>query len=224
MLPHEAFAFYYQKQKERWDFLFLGDMTEADDRRAFWQEWAKRKDPRLMGHPMMKKKDWKLRAVPLSVHGDAVPVVKVGKPGTRSFDTYSLQSLRSKGTSMEVLVYMFGIFDSCIAKAKEHGGVDTLDCIWRIVVWSLTALYEGKWPEKNWDGGPLTNPAHQALAGQYLAEGFFGVVVCLKGDLDYYTKNLGLRHYNANLMCDYCPARRDASDPHYLFNNVGHSC
>ena len=65
-----------------------------------------------------------------------VPVVKVGKPGSASCETYSMQSLWSKGSTM----------------AGDHGGYDTHEEIRNIVIWSFKALATGKWPLHNWDG------------------------------------------------------------------------
>ena len=97
VLPHEIFAHTYQHNPKRFRQLFLGDKTTPSERAAFWHELQKRKDPRLLGHPMTKMRNWAQKAIPLSLHGDGVPVVKVGKPGSESFETYSMQSLWAKG-------------------------------------------------------------------------------------------------------------------------------
>ena len=58
------------------------------------------------------------------------------------------------------------------------------------------------------------------MAGKPLADGFFAVIYALKGDLDYLTKSLKLRHYNSNEMCDLCPAtRRKGSDQRMVYCN-----
>ena len=55
-------------------------------------------------------------------------------------------------------------------------------------------------------------------AGQPLADGLFGVLWSLKGDLDYFSKTLKLRHYNSNHMCDLCTAGR-VGGRELLYNN-----
>lgn len=52
------------------------------------------------------------RAIPVSVHGDAVPVVRVGKPGSASLECLSLQSLLAEGTTLRVKLLMFSMFES----------------------------------------------------------------------------------------------------------------
>eukprot|EP00959_Pyramimonas_sp_CCMP1952_P182770 3822151-Pyramimonas_sp.AAC.1 len=59
------------------------------------------------------------------------------------------------------------------------------------------------------------------LAGERLAGGHFLVLLSLKGDLDYYAKTLRLRHYNANDLCDLCPARRGSRLRALEFTNFG---
>eukprot|EP00969_Alexandrium_andersonii_P107784 4755550-Alexandrium_andersonii.AAC.1 len=50
------------------------------------------------------------------------------------------------------------------------------------------------------------------LAGKPLADGHFCVLLSLKGDLDYFTQTLSLRHYNSNMLCDFCPALRTTEE------------
>jgi hypothetical protein len=48
--------------------------------------------------------------------------------------------------------------------------------------------------------------AESLLAGNNLADGFFCVPWLLKGDLDYFAKHLGLKHYARDDFCDFCKA------------------
>ena len=57
------------------------------------------------------------------------------------------------------------------------------------------------------------------MANQPLAGGYFGVIYALKGDLEYFTKSLKLRHFNSLDMCDLCPATRRDSDRSLMYNN-----
>ena len=54
--------------------------------KRFWDEVAKGKDPSIAGHPLMDRDGWRQQAVPISLHGDAVPRISAGKPGSESFD------------------------------------------------------------------------------------------------------------------------------------------
>ncbi len=47
-------------------------------------------------------------------------------------------------------------------------GCDTWDNIWEALVWSFTAMFEGKWPTISWDGKPLCLMDDKRLAGKPL--------------------------------------------------------
>ena len=91
-----------------------------------------------------------------------------------------MQSLWAKGSTMAVKMLLFGIFESCIAKARHHGSYDTYEHIWKILIWSFKALAIGKWPLRNWDGSAWQDGSRQALAGTDLADGQFAVLYVVK--------------------------------------------
>jgi len=178
----------------------------------FWEGVVRRGDPRLDGHSMCGRPDWKKFAIPYAIHGDAVPVTRVGKAGTASCDVVSSQSLLQYGSSLDVKNVIFAIFLENVATVPEHG-VSTMDRVWKIIHWSLFFTFLGVWPTCDWQGNEWTDehPAERALAGTWLADGFFAVVWLLKGDLDYFAKHLHLRSYSANVPCDFCPCDKDRS-------------
>ena len=93
--------------------------------------------------------------------------------------------------------------------------------IWRILGWLFHFLAQGKWPHVDWNNKAWTpeNPTGIALAGTDLADGLCAVIYGLLGDLDHMAKSYKLRHYNANLMCDICPANREETVRAFLYNN-----
>ncbi len=168
---------------------------------------VRRKDPRIRLHPMARRQRWAETCVPISLHGDAVPCIAVGKAGSRSLDVFSWQAvLASTGSSVDMKNYIYSIFEHC--KAKD--GQNTMTEIWAVVLWSLSALFLGKWPDKDHKGNDWPEGSAEAMmSGTDLAGGFCAVVWQLKGDLDYFCKALGLRSYNANKPCDLCPCDKD---------------
>ena len=109
----------------------FGHEGTADRLQVFWSEVIRRQDPRMKEHPMCAKADWMRRAIPIVIHGDAVPVVKVGKPGTKSFDCLSWASLLSSGHTLKVKNLMFGLFEE--NKANSNG-INTMDEVWRVLM------------------------------------------------------------------------------------------
>lgn len=220
VLPHILFAFLFASHPAAFHELFIGDMDSENPVGMFWDYVFKSKDPRLDNHPLKDRPGWQTRALPLSIHGDAVPCVGIGKAGTSSFDAYSWQGiLAKKASTMRVKQFIFGIFEKCKCKFSEDG-VDTMDSIFHVVVWSLWFLYLGIWPTCDAWGKPWQ--AHQlselALAGTQLAGGYFGVLWIIKGDLDHLAKNLHLPHYGSAEPCALCPAR-STGDEEMSFTN-----
>ena len=81
---------------------------------------------------------------------------------------------------MQVKQYITSIFKQSVTEG-------TMDEIWRVVVWSLEALYEGKWPATDHRGVPYpANSAEGLIAGQDLAGGYRGLLWMIKGDLKFF--------------------------------------
>ena len=155
ILPHLVFAFFFSGMRSNFDAKMFGPEGAEDRIHDFWSEVVHRRDPRLARHPMCDKIDWMRRAIPLVIHGDAVPVVKVGRPGTKSFDCLSWASLLASGHTLKVKNWMFGLFE-------QNKGVDTMDEVWRVLMWSFRALYEGEHPRTDWDGNAWPDKSLEA--------------------------------------------------------------
>jgi hypothetical protein len=207
LLPHVHFAHLYTNHRAVFDLQMLGGRPEVV--KTFWGGVLQRRDPRARLHPMAVRENWDALAVPIALHGDAVPVIAVGKAGTKSLDVFSWQSVLALGTTLQVKNYVYSMFEQNKAKTELHGR-DTMAEIGVVVLWSLRALFEGLWPSQNHRGEPwAAGTAEATLAGQPLAGGYFGVTWLVKGDLDYFTKTLHLRSYNANEPCDLCPCDKN---------------
>ena len=136
---------------------------------------AARRDPRIQHHPMVTRANWMKNAIAITLHTDAVPVLGVGGHHTNSLDVFSWQSLFTADglTVQEIKNYIFSILEDSKTKPTDHGG-NTQEEIWRIIAWSfLGNAYRME-----------DASAECALAGSFLADGFFGVVWGLKADLE----------------------------------------
>lgn len=205
LLPHETFAKLYQDDKPLFSKLLMdgGDDCTVKD---FWAEVRRRKDPRLEEHPMLERTDWDSLAIPLSLHGDAVPCTSVGKSGSKSYDVCSMQGLLSSGPTLEMKMYIYGIFEVNNSTSDES---DTQFHIWRVVVWSLWWAFQGRWPTHDPRGKEYPRGTTEGdRGGHYFAGGRFFVLWLLKADLDHLAKGFGLAHYGANHPCPLCPADR----------------
>ena len=180
LLPHAEFANTYKHFKTRWSQQYLGKATVDVIREAdivlpeFWKEVVTRKDPRIQHHPLCTRPNWMTKACVFQIHGDAVPCISVGKPGSKSFDVYSSSGVLAQGSTIETKTYIFGLFDKCnVTEPTTHC---TMTHIWKIVFWSLFWLWLGRWPTHDWHGieyqrdSPEGKLAHEDI---WLADGFF---------------------------------------------------
>jgi hypothetical protein len=80
-LPHAEFAHFYNNRKHFFDEFVLGG-SGFDYRIAkFWETVKQNKDPKLIDHPLLDRPMHTKFCIPISVHGDAVPCIGVGKAG-----------------------------------------------------------------------------------------------------------------------------------------------
>ena len=102
LLPHEEFSQLYANQRAAFNRYVLGADSEAQAEASlqrFWGSLEDGGDPRVASLPMRQEPGWQSKVVPLALHGDAVPCVAVGKPGTKSLDCLSWQSVIASGST-----------------------------------------------------------------------------------------------------------------------------
>ena len=78
---------------------------------------------------------------------------------------------------------------------------------WRLVRWSLESLWLGVWPDADAWGRPFQpDSVDGRRAGSPLAGGYYGVLWCIQGDLEWYHKELQLAHWRNAEPCFLCRA------------------
>ena len=115
-------------------------MPHVSKLRHFWDEMEDH--PLLVGHPVRARRNWKSLCVPISIHGDGVPCVGVGKSWTKSMELLSWASCVASGTTMNTFHYIFGVFAHLLS---TRFGMNTMQQFWKILAWSLRALFAGEW-------------------------------------------------------------------------------
>ena len=201
-MPHDVFATLYHNNQSAFRKHILPDTRPL---RAFWDSQAN--SPLLAGHPMLGVANWRNRAIPLAIHGDAASMVGVGKPWQKSMVLWSWCSILGLGLTSQCNYLVWGVYKLCASTVPTH---DTIETLMQIFCWSLQILYSGRYPHRNWKGELLTNPMDVKRAGKPIAgteDNFlFCVVYLLKGDLDYLFHDLKLNNYNRNTdPCCWCP-------------------
>ncbi|CAE7463162.1 unnamed protein product, partial [Symbiodinium sp. CCMP2592] len=190
MLPHEVFSALYHHYPGYWQASFLPGGVPA--LQAFWKHFDKH--PCMADGTLADKDDFRKTCLPLALHGDAVPTTGLGKVWAKLLQTFNWHCMLCRGGSKATLFLVWSVFEQLLV-AGDNG---TLETFFRILKWSFTALYHGKFPE-----GSV--PARKA--GDWLANGFCGVLVCLQGDLEFFAKSLSLPRWSSNEnCCPLCPA------------------
>ena len=187
LLPHETVSKMAYSYPEEFEQMFGMHKTKC-----FWEQ-VKTDDPRLLRNPIehIDRRD----VVPLWLHGDGVEF------GTDSMLAFSFGSLLCDDQSM----------DSCLLIAGWPKGAScdgTWVEVYRAIAWSFTALWEGRYPDKDWNGKPMGS-----LAGKLLTPaGTRFYVWQLIGDLDYMCNVLKLPHWNKHEWCWLCNgSKKDAT-------------
>ena len=96
---------------------------------------------------MKKREDWKRKAIPVTLHGDKVPVIAVWKHNMKSLDSFSFQSLFASGPTIKIKLLITAIFEQNKCNMEEHG-VSTMLQIWVALCWSFVAAFKGKTPKR----------------------------------------------------------------------------
>ena len=155
----------------------------------FWQAWESH--PGMMRHPVKRFESWQTKFIPISLHGDEVPVMGVGKIWSRSVLSITWMSMLANGLGAkmsDIVFYIWGIFEK-FALPSSTTTVGTMQTLWRVLRWSFQCMYEGTWPARDWRGLPYDKDSLQGKnAGKPLARGYRAVLLQLCGDLDYFSK------------------------------------
>ena len=118
------------------------------------------------------------------------------------------------GSTADSLYYIWSLFLVTAATDAVNGSMARF---LQILNWSLFWLHLGRWPTHHWDGTaylPGTAAYELAHTVRFLADGYYGVLFSLIGDLDYFYKWLKLEnHASTTAPCMYCPA--NLTDPNW---------
>ena len=202
LLPREVFSTIYHCHKDVFLQRFCGGALS--NIKAFWK--AMRGNPAYESHPMnISSPEHVDKCIPLSLHGDAVPVANIGRSSQTSIEAYSFSSMLGKGSTIQNLFLIYLVYPKLVIKTATH---DAYAQFMRKLTWSFYWLYKGVWPEKDEHGKPIVG----GKTG-YLADGWSGVLWGLKGDLDHMAKAMGLNHYASSSAPCICCQANDTNRP-----------
>ena len=195
LLPHEPFSAIYHSYKGAWRQSIYGS---ADSVRRFWE--AQESHPQMVGHPVSFKPNRFTLAIPISMHGDDVPVTGVGKAWTGKLTQWCWASLLGRGGTSEVLFWIYGLFVR-LRVPLQAGGESTLHSFFRILRWSFHWLFKGVFPDRDHNGvKPHTTTLVQFsfFLGQLMCIGY--IVECLAIPRAQVLQGLGPRQESLDFL------------------------
>ena len=202
LLPHEYFAAMYENDKH-WKSSILGDCRTLE---KFWTTFDTH--PLMKDNPLKRIPEYTKTLIPLSLHGDEVPVFGVGKIWARSVLSFSWTSILANAlgaSAEECTIYIWGVFEKFVVQ-DEGDVLGTMSTFFSVLRWSFQALLDGVWPARDWRGIKFPKSSKDGRkAGQPLAGGYRACLLQLCGDLDYFQKWFGIpqstNHLNPCCQC-----------------------
>ena len=159
------------------------------------------------------EQDFQNRAVPIVLHGDAVPCAK-----RMSLDAISWAPLLASPSlsSKDTKVLLTGVMNKTVCSS-------TMPNLWAKVIWALGPILTGTHPTRDHNGqmfAPGTDDSN--VASTPLCGGFFMVIWQIRGDLDYFGNYLDLENSGSLFPCLWCQANTfDRDDnPHAVLWNT----
>ena len=140
LLPHVLFSDIFHKYPATFERCILPD---TDKLQQFWS--SVEDHPSMSGHPIKNIPNFRTHGIPLGFRGDEVPITGRNKCWSKSMLTFSWASLVAMGRTAECLFWIYAIFEKMIVCQP----LNTLDSVFKILVWSFEALFKGVWPDKN---------------------------------------------------------------------------
>lgn len=146
LLPHELFAAIWEWYPNTWGKHIL---PAGERLRAFWR--SKKNHPSMASHDLRFREDYERKAIPISFHGDDVPITGIGKSWCAMMTTFSWCSMVCQGETRDMQFMIYGVFERLRIKDPDPNK-DTLSVFFQILSWSFHWLYLGQWPDRDYRG------------------------------------------------------------------------
>ena len=120
--------------------------------KSFWS--TNRLHPSFSASEVRLIPDFHHWVIPISVHGDEVPVTGIGKSWAQQMVVISWTSMVGGGSTREASFLIFAFFEK-LRSISEDDKRDTINRFFSMLAWSLRWLLRGQWPDRDVDGSLL---------------------------------------------------------------------
>ena len=204
-LPHDWFAWMGSDSLEE---AVKHSITGLPDLQPFWS-CHDMKDPKFCKNPVTEKNRRKFW--PLILHGDGGAFQR-----NDSINVLSVRCLLSKANVAASQMLLMAVPKACMNKSSKPEE-DTMECLWRVLVWSFRALFYGKHPARDHMGKEWPQGSRRArLAGTALHPSKYrAFIFALAGDGEFFQNEYKLPGASFNDCCFNCKANKSS----YPFND-----
>jgi len=204
MPAHVWNGYIHDKFPEEWVKHVIGEPGEIE---AFWAHVMSQPDDpkwKAWGPTLMAKQGFPAKAIPYTLHEDAVPVFKKS-----SMHVQSSCPMLGSGSTLDRKQFMGAYWDTLRIKKSEEHEFDTEGESWKIHAWGIEAWFSGVHPPHDHEHQPWTRGTDGFnMKGTPIAGGYFGVPWHARADLDALATHLGMEHTSSHHICHCCPVSR----------------
>ena len=185
-LPHRAFAAMFKHSPTLFEEFWGAD---AESLGRFWAEIPASSRPAPHLH------QW---TVPCRFFGDGVACLGLNRTWGKSMHAYLLAPMLGDTPNRVRQLLISALWKSRLTKQGEKDW-------WAVLAWSLQALHDGRWPDKDFRGNDFAPDSLEAkFRGEDLAAGWRARVLCLSADLEFVSSGYGLQNSNSLQPCSKC--------------------
>ena len=198
-LPHEWVAS-IARTSEELELEVLNSPGISD----FWAQHNVEEDPKLFDNPITKVKNFKQVMLPVLVHGDGGEFQK-----RDSLNVISFKSMLSSISVAYSQMMLAAVPKKSTVTDNTNSKNDTMMCIWEVLVWSFTALFQGVHPATDHLNRPWPKGStREKNANKPIHKNLRACVFAISGDLEYFQNQFGLTAHSSHNLCWRCPANR----------------
>jgi hypothetical protein len=178
----------------------------------FNQFWNKcdLNDPKLVGHQILNTPNFRHKAIPLLLHGDAAEFERYD-----SLFTISMSGLLKDGQTLDTNL----LITSWAKSDAWCGPGGSFETLWAWISWDLQALAQNRYPDTDPFGQPLSSEFDDISGQSVLPDGFAAFLYGIQGDMDFFY-DLGMPHFAQELpkpCCGWCSGTKTDVRPWFDF-------
>jgi hypothetical protein len=179
-----------------------------------WWSQQSAQNPKFRNHPLLKKKNYKQKGIPVMFHGDGAAYMH-----NDSLMTVSFNGVLKEGSVVETNLFLASWPKSNAAVSASEG---TWDTIWTWIVWDLNQLFHNRYDDKDPWGNPLPEDMAEKAGKPILPDDYFIVTWGVQGDMDFFQNDLGCPYHSCvepKACCNMCNCKKKG--PYHWFNWKG---